>query len=78
MFYYLMLAFLIFIGLLAHILIAGMTDSLLDDSDSTGWSKSKYKRYLLIPGVAELAFVSYFLIFFGAVMYAYVIYFFED
>ena len=78
MFYYLMLAFLIFIGLLAHILIAGMTNSLLDDSDSTGWYKSKYKRYLLIPGVAELAFVSYFLIFFGAVMYAYVIYFFED
>jgi len=78
MFYYLMVAFLIFIGLLAHMLIAGMTNSLLKDCDSTGWYKSKYKRYLLIPGVAELAFILFFLVFFGSVIYAYVIYFFED
>lgn len=78
MFYYLMLAFFIFIGLFAHTLIAGMTNSLLEDCDSTGWYKPKYKRYLLIPGVAELAFVLFFLVFFGAVMYTYIIYFFED
>lgn len=78
MFYYLMVAFLIFIALFAHIIVAGMTNSLLEDADSTGWYKSKYKKYLLIPGVAELAFVLFFLVFFGAIMYAYIIYFFED
>jgi hypothetical protein len=78
MFYYLMLAFLIFIGFLAHLLIAGMTHSLLEDSDSTGWYKSKYKKYLLIPGLAEVVLALYMLVFLGAVTYAYIIYFIED
>ena len=78
MFYYLLLAFLIFIGLLAHLLIAAMTHSLLEDSDSTGWYKSKYKKYLLIPGLAEVVLVLYFLVFLCVVTYAYIIYFIED
>ena len=78
MFYYLLLAFLIFIGLLGHLLIAAMTHSLLGDSDSTGWYKSNYKKYLLIPGLAEVVLVLYFLVFLCVVTYAYIIYFIED
>jgi hypothetical protein len=73
-----MLIFLIFIGILAHLVLASMTHLLLEDSDSTGWYKSKYKKYLLIPGVAEIVLALYILIFLGAVTYAYIIYFIED
>lgn len=73
-----MLAFFIFIGLLAHLLITGMTHSLLEDCDSTGWYKPKYKRYLLIPGVAEVVLGLILLAVLGAVMYSFIIYFIED
>jgi len=78
MFYYLMLAFLIFIAFIAHIILAHLAHSLIEEADNTGWYKSKYKRYLLIPGVAEVALGIFILLFLGAVMYAYIIYFFED
>jgi hypothetical protein len=78
MFYYLLLAFLILVGTLAHLILTSMTHSLLEDSDSTGWYKSKYKKYLLIPGVAEIVLALYILIFLVAVTYAYIIYFIED
>lgn len=73
-----MLIFMIFMGLLAHLMIAAMTHSLLEDSDSTGWYKSKYKKYLLIPGVAELALGLYVIAFLCVIVYAYIIYFIED
>jgi hypothetical protein len=76
--YYLLLAFLIFMGLFAHITIAIVTNTLLEDADSTGWYKKKYRKYLLIPGVAEIALGTYFILFLGALMYAFVLTFFED
>ena len=78
MFYYLMIAFFIFISLFAHIMIASMTHRLLEDADSTGWYKRKYGRYLLIPGVAELVLGLYFILFLGALMYTFITIFFED
>jgi hypothetical protein len=76
--YYLLLGFLIFIGLFAHITIAMVTNTLLEDADSTGWYKKKHSRYLLIPGVAEVALGIYFMLFLGALMYAFILTFFED
>jgi len=77
MFYYLLLAFLIFIGLSAHMMIAIGADTLLKDFNSE-WYKPKYKRYLLIPGVAEVVLGLTLLAVLGAVMYAFIIYFIED
>jgi hypothetical protein len=78
MFYYLLFAFLIFVGLLAHMILAIAAHTLLEDIDSTGWYKSKYKRYLLIPGVAEVVLGLILLAVLGAVMYSFIIYFIED
>ena len=78
MFYYLLLAFLIFIGLFAHLLIATMAHQLLDEIDSTGWYKPKYKKYLLIPGVAEVVLGLVILAVLCAIMYTFIIYFIED
>jgi predicted GNAT superfamily acetyltransferase len=84
MFYYLMLAFLIFIGLFAHIILAAMAHSLLKDTNVTynsknfEWYKPKYKKYLLIPGVAEVVLGLIILTVLCAVMYTFIIYFFED
>ena len=76
--YYLLLGFLLFIALFAHIVIAMMVNSLLEDTDSTGWYKKKHKKYLLIPGVAEVALGLLILAFLGVVTYAFILTFFED
>ena len=77
MFYYLLLAFLIFIGLLAHMMMAIGAHTLLEDFN-TRWYKPKYKRYLLIPVVAEVVLGLTILAVLCAVMYAFIIYFIED
>ena len=77
MFYYLLLVFLIFIGLLAHMMMAIAAHTLLEDFN-TRWYKPKYKRYLLIPVVAEVVLGLTILAVLCAVMYAFIIYFIED
>jgi hypothetical protein len=76
--YYLLLGFLLFIALFAHMAIAVMVHHTLCDNEDIGWYKSKYKRYLLIPGVAEVALVLLFLIALVIFTYGYFMYFFED
>jgi hypothetical protein len=76
--YYLLLAFLIFIGLFGHVVAAMMANSILEDIDSTKWYKKHHSRYLLIPGVAEVALGLLLLAFLGVVMYAFILTFFED
>ena len=78
MFYYLMLTFFIFVGLFAHITIAVMADSILEDIDSTGWYKKHYSRYLLIPGMAEIVLGILILVCLGVVMYTFILTFFKD
>jgi len=78
MFYYLMLAFLIFVAFMAHVIIAHLAHSLLEEVDSNGWYKSKYKKYLLIPGLPEAILVILILMICGVFTYAYVISLFED
>jgi len=78
MFYYLMLAFLIFVAFMAHVIIAHLAHSLLEEVDSNGWYKSKYKKYLLIPGLPEVVLVILMIALCGVFTYAYVISLFED
>ena len=78
MFYYLMLAFLIFVAFMAHIIIAHLSHSLLEEVDSNGWYKSKYKKFLLIPGLPEVILVVLMIALCGVFTYAYVISLFED
>jgi len=78
MFYYLMLAFLIFVAFMAHVIIAHLAHSLLEEVDSNGWYKSKYKKYLLIPGLPEVILVVLMIALCGVFTYAYVISLFED
>ena len=78
MFYYLMIAFFVFIGIVAHIAFAHIADSLLEDSDSTGWYKSSYRKYLLIPGISELVLVLIITTVTGVVAYTYAADLFKD
>jgi len=78
MFYYLMVAFLILVALMAHVIIAHLTHSLLEEVDSNGWYKSKYKKFLLIPGLPELVLVVLMVILCGVFTYAYIVNLFED
>jgi hypothetical protein len=73
-----MLAFLIFVAFMAHVIIAHLAHSLLEEVDSNGWYKSKYKKYLLIPGLPEAILVILILMICGVFTYAYVISLFED
>jgi hypothetical protein len=73
-----MLAFIIFVGFLAHVLLAHLADSLLDDLDSTGWYKSKYRKFLLIPGLAEIILVILAMAVTGTLAYVYTIDLFKD
>jgi hypothetical protein len=73
-----MVAFLIFVALMAHVIIAHLAHSLLEEVDSNGWYKSKYKRYLLIPGLPEVVLAILLIMICGVVTYAYVISLFED
>ncbi len=78
MFYYLMIAFLIFVGFLAHLILAHITDSLLEDFDENGWYKPKYRKYLLIPGLAEIILVLLAMAITGTLAYVYTIDLFKD
>lgn len=78
MFYYLMLAFLIFVAFAAHVILAHLAHSLLEEVDNTGWYKSKYKKYLLIPGLPEIVLSILLIMICGVVTYAYIISLFED
>lgn len=80
MFYYLMLSFLIFVAFAAHVILAHLAHSLLEEFDSTGWYryKPKYKRCLLIPGLPEAILVILILMICGVITYAYIISLFED
>ena len=73
-----MLAFLIFIAFAAHVILAHLAHSLLEEVDSTGWYKPKYKKYLLIPGLPEVALAILLIMICGVVIYAYIISLFED
>jgi hypothetical protein len=73
-----MLSFLIFVAFAAHVILAHLAHSLLEEFDSTGWYKSKYKKYLLIPGLPEAILVILILMICGVFTYAYVISLFED
>ena len=73
-----MLAFLIFIAFAAHVILAHLAHSLLEEVDSTGWYKSKYKKYLLIPGLPEVILAILLIMICGVVTYAYIISLFED
>jgi hypothetical protein len=70
--------FLIFIAFSAHVILAHLAHSLLEEVDSTGWYKSKYKKYLLIPGLPEVVLAILLIMICGVVTYAYVISLFED
>jgi ABC-type phosphate transport system permease subunit len=50
MFYYLLATFLILVAFCAHIILAHIAYSLLEEFS---WFKKPYKKYLLVPGVAE-------------------------
>ena len=78
MFYYLMLTFLIFVALMVHVILAHITHALLEDVDSNGWYKSKYKKYLLIPGLPEVVLAILLLMICGVLTYTYIISLFED
>jgi hypothetical protein len=80
MFYYLMLAFLIFVAFAAHVILAHLAHSLLEEFDSTGWYryKPKYKKYLLIPGLPEVILAILILMICGVIIYSCVISLFED
>ena len=78
MFYYLMLTFLIFVTLMVHVILAHITHALLEDVDSNGWYKSKYKKYLLIPGLPEVVLAILLLMICGVLTYTYIISLFED
>ncbi len=78
MFYYLMLVFVIFICFLAHLMIAHITDGLLDDFNENGWYKRKYRKYLLIPGLAEVILVILAMAVTGIIAYAYTVDLFKD
>jgi hypothetical protein len=73
-----MVAFLIFIAFTAHVILAHLAHSLLEEVDSTGWYKSKYKRYLLIPGLPEVVLAILLIMICGVITYAYIISLFED
>jgi hypothetical protein len=73
-----MVAFLIFIAFTAHVILAHLAHSLLEEVDSTGWYKSKYKKFLLIPGLPEVVLAILLIMICGVVTYAYVISLFED
>ncbi len=78
MFYYLMIAFLIFVGFLAHLILAHITDNLLEEFDEKGWYKRKHRKYLLIPGLAEIILVILSMAVTGIVAYAYTVDLFKD
>jgi hypothetical protein len=73
-----MIAFLIFVALMAHVILAHITHALLKDVDSNGWYKSKYKKYLLIPGLPEVTLAVLMIVICGVFTYAYIINLFED
>lgn len=73
-----MIAFLIFVALMVHVILAHLAHSLLEEVDSNGWYKSKYKKYLLIPVLPEVVLAVLLLIICGVVTYAYIINLFED
>lgn len=73
-----MIAFLIFVALMVHVILAHITHSLLEEVDSNGWYKSKYKKYLLIPGLPEVVLVILVILIFGVLTYAYTIDLFKD
>ena len=72
------IVFFIFIGIVAHIAFAHIADSILEDADSTGWYKSSYRKYLLIPGLAELVLVLLIITITGVVAYTYAANLFKD
>ena len=78
MFYYLMIAFLIFVAFAFHIIIAHITDHLIEDIDNSGWYKPSYRKYLIIPGVPELILAILMISIFGVITYAYVVDLFKD
>ena len=78
MFYYLMLAFVIFVVFLGHLVFAHVASHLLDEVDSTGWWKQSYRKYLLIPGLPEVILVILAFAVTGVIAYAYVIDLFKD
>jgi uncharacterized membrane protein YjgN (DUF898 family) len=73
-----MLTFLIFVALMVHVIVAHITHALLEDIDSNGWYKSKYKKYLLIPGLPEVVLAILLLMICGVFTYTYIISLFED
>jgi hypothetical protein len=75
-----MLAFLIFVAFAAHVILAHLAHSLLEEFDSTGWYryKPKYKKYLLIPGLPEVILAILILMICGVIIYSCVISLFED
>jgi predicted MFS family arabinose efflux permease len=73
-----MLTFLIFVALMVHVIIAHITHALLEDVDSNGWYKSKYKKYLLRPGLPEVVLAILLLMICGVLTYTYIISLFED
>ena len=78
MFYYLMLTFFIFVALMVHVILAHITHALLEDIDSNGWYKPKYKKYLLIPGLPEVTLAVLMIVICGVFTYAYIVNLFED
>lgn len=78
MFYYLMLAFLIFVAFTFHVVVAHITDHLIEDLDDNGWWKPSYRKYLIIPGLPELILAILMILIFGVIVYSYVVDLFKD
>lgn len=77
MFYYLMIVFFIFILLVCHVIIAFITNYLLEDINNK-WYKPSYKKYMLIPGIPELILSTLMISIFILVIYTYTINLFKN
>lgn len=73
-----MIAFLIFVAFAFHVVVAHITDHLIEDLDDNKWWKPSYRKYLLIPGLPELILAVLMILIFGVIVYSYVVDLFKD
>jgi hypothetical protein len=75
MFYYLLASFLILVAICAHVILAHVAYSLLEEFN---WFKKPYKKYLLVPGIAEVVLIMFVIAIMFIFVSATVSSFFED
>lgn len=77
MFYYSLFAFLIFIAIVTHIILAHVAHLLLEEVVVSGY-KPKHKKYLLIPGLPEVTILVLMIVLVCVVSYASIISLFKS